>query len=320
MKKLVLLSLFFATITQAQVVDIPDVNFKTRLITANSSNSTTTAATISADGTYYISTVIDTNGNGEIEYSEAAEIDYLNVSTNNGSPNSINSIEGIEAFINLKSLNCAYNLLTSLNLAGLNYLKTLYCIDNMLTQIDFSVLPLLESANCASNQFTTLDFSNNLFFYDLGAANNEQLTTINLQNNVIQNTVYSIQACDGFFNCPNLNLICSDSNEISLIQQMISYSLPTQTVNVENCILGNEVFGIRNEIKIYPNPTSGFVTINSNEIIKSIQLFDVQGRIINTYLINETKSNLDLKTYSNGIYFLKVNTSKGSKIEKIIKE
>lgn len=340
MKKLSLLLLFFATITEAQIVNIPDLNFKTRLITANSSNST--AGNMSADGTYFtVGTVIDTNGNGEIEFSEATEIDYLNVSTYFGSPSSISSIQGIEAFVNLKLLNCSYNiintlevsnltnlqyficndnLLTSLNLSGLNYLKSIRCSGNLLTDVDFSVLPLLESAGCASNQFVSLDFSNNLFFYDLGAANNLQLTSINLQNGVTQNTAWGIQACDGFSNCPNLNFICADSNEISLVQQMISFSLPGQTVNVENCLLGSDAFAFNDNLKIYPNPTSGFVSINSNEKIKSIELIDAQGRIINAILVNDTKLDLDISTYSNGIYFLKITTDKGSKVEKIIKE
>ena len=117
---------------QAQIVNIPDLNFKTRLITANSSNST--AGTMSADGTYFIGgTVIDTNGNGEIEFSEAAEIDYLNVSTYFGSPSSISSIQGIEAFVNLKLLNCSYNNISTLEVSNLTNLQFFICHYLLLT-------------------------------------------------------------------------------------------------------------------------------------------------------------------------------------------
>ena len=340
MKKLFFLFLFLSTIAQSQVVNIPDSMFKARLLSATYDASV--AATASSDGTYFIGgTIIDTNGNGEIEFSEAATIDYLNVSTYNGSPNAISSIEGIEAFTNLKILNCSDNnistlevsnltsliglncndnLLTSLNLSGLNNLKSIRCSGNLLTDIDFSVVPLLESAGCSTNQFVTLDFSNNPFFYDLGAANNLQLTTINLQNNVIQNTALGILTCDGFGNCPNLTLICSDSNEISQLQQMISYTLPNQSVVVENCLLASQDFTSGNEITIYPNPASSEVTIKAGTTIKSIQLFDVQGRIISTHLVENLETKLPIANFSNGIYFIKITTANGIKIQKLLKK
>lgn len=74
------------------------------------------------------------------------------------------------------------------------------------------------------------------------------------------------------------------------------------------------------EFEYYPNPTKESITINSNINIKSIQLYDVQGRILTTKLVNETQSNLDISNYSNGIYFVKVTSEKGSKVVKIIKE
>ena len=74
-----------------------------------------------------------------------------------------------------------------------------------------------------------------------------------------------------------------------------------------------------NTIAIYPNPTHSILNIKSESTIKSVQLFDVQGRLLQTSLVNETNSVLDISEKSNGIYFLKVTSDNGIKTEKIIK-
>lgn len=77
---------------------------------------------------------------------------------------------------------------------------------------------------------------------------------------------------------------------------------------------------IDNTVKIYPNPASDFVQIEANSSIKSIQLFDAQGRVLTTKIPDNIQANMDISTYQNGIYFLKVKTETGIKVEKIVKE
>ena len=85
-------------------------------------------------------------------------------------------------------------------------------------------------------------------------------------------------------------------------------------------LLSNTVFEADDSVVMYPNPASHTVSVTANNMIKSIQTYDIQGRIINTNLINDTKTNLDISNYSDGIYFIKVFTNGGIKTEKIIKE
>jgi uncharacterized repeat protein (TIGR01451 family) len=73
-------------------------------------------------------------------------------------------------------------------------------------------------------------------------------------------------------------------------------------------------------IKIYPNPTKGNVNINCKNNIKSIQLFDVQGRVLQTEIVNETSKVIDVSSKAKGVYFLKILSDKGSKVEKIVRE
>lgn len=85
-------------------------------------------------------------------------------------------------------------------------------------------------------------------------------------------------------------------------------------------LLSNSIPVFDDSVTVYPNPTTGNVNINSNFNIKSIELYDIQGRILETSFENSNTIKFDISEKQNGIYFLKVNTENGSKIVKIIKE
>ena len=87
----------------------------------------------------------------------------------------------------------------------------------------------------------------------------------------------------------------------------------------ENTVLNNDNYSFF-DFEYYPNPTKDIININSNYNIKSIQLLDLQGRLLETKLVNETQSSFNIANYSNGIYFVKVTSDKGTKTIKIIKE
>ncbi|MBC7640848.1 MAG: T9SS type A sorting domain-containing protein [Flavobacterium sp.] len=82
--------------------------------------------------------------------------------------------------------------------------------------------------------------------------------------------------------------------------------------------LNNTSFMIDNSVSIAPNPSTSKINIFSKTEIKTMQLFDIQGRIIESFIGN--KNILDISNQANGIYFLKITTENGAKIEKIVKE
>ena len=69
-------------------------------------------------------------------------------------------------------------------------------------------------------------------------------------------------------------------------------------------------------ISIYPNPTSELINIKSNEKISLIELVDVSGRVIKTFLSLQNK--IDIRTLTNGMYVLKVWFASGAKVEEKI--
>lgn len=106
------------------------------------------------------------------------------------------------------------------------------------------------------------------------------------------------------------------------------YNFPiiTNEAKTTFAVLSNSGFVLDNSISVYPNPANSKININLDcndnlnckNSIKSIEIYDVQGRILETII--ENKNVIDISNKSNGIYFLKINTVKGSKVERIIKE
>ena len=149
MKKIyfLLLAFSFFTIANAQIVNIPDANFKAKLLAANTTNSI-------AKNLLGVNFKIDANSDGEIQETEALQVSNLAVNLSK-----IASLVGIEKFINLQTLDCNSNQLTSINLLTLQNLQTLNCNSNQLTSIDVITLQNLKSLACSNNQLTTLNLS-----------------------------------------------------------------------------------------------------------------------------------------------------------------
>lgn len=73
-------------------------------------------------------------------------------------------------------------------------------------------------------------------------------------------------------------------------------------------------------LSIYPNPTNSIITItNSKSNIKSIELYDFQGRILQTEKVNKTDIQLDVSNYQIGTYLFKIITNNGAIFRRFIK-
>ncbi|WP_282068536.1 T9SS type A sorting domain-containing protein [Olleya namhaensis] len=101
------------------------------------------------------------------------------------------------------------------------------------------------------------------------------------------------------------------------------YNFPIQTNDANTTyqqLLSTTAYGIDQNVTIYPNPVKNWVTISSKENIKSVSVFDVQGRVLQTQITSNREVKIDLSNRSDGVYFIKIQTEKGIKVEKVIKQ
>jgi len=79
---------------------------------------------------------------------------------------------------------------------------------------------------------------------------------------------------------------------------------------------------INSTLLLYPNPTSGEVTLEIPEVEKewTYQIIAITGQILKVGTINTIKSNLSLKGYNNGVYFLQLSSEKQTETIGIVKQ
>jgi hypothetical protein len=90
---------------------------------------------------------------------------------------------------------------------------------------------------------------------------------------------------------------------------------------IQSIITGTELNVSQVDIKLYPNPTTRFLSISTSEaLIKRIQFLDMKGSIILDYKsINCAYFECDITNISSGLYNLKIYTDKGLINRRILK-
>jgi Leucine-rich repeat (LRR) protein len=95
------------------------------------------------------------------------------------------------------------------------------------------------------------------------------------------------------------------------------YNFPIRTNDAETIFQALQVPGFTdNPVSVYPNPSNGIVHVNTESEVHSLELFDVQGRLLQ---ISRNTKSIDLSQRSNGLYFLRIKTDRGAKVEKLIR-
>jgi len=89
----------------------------------------------------------------------------------------------------------------------------------------------------------------------------------------------------------------------------------TRTLVVEN-VMGIEPAG--NSIRLFPNPTTGLLTIEGATQADAFFVTDALGKQITT--LSSTGNSLDLRAVPSGIYFLSLQHASGVKVFRIVKE
>jgi len=118
----------------------------------------------------------------------------------------------------------------------------------------------------------------------------------------------------------NENAIFQDSSSLQTLAFVSAYGqydfiLTSSYVNMNTCtdsdivritFLHSSQQGIDSEdntsLEIFPNPASEYISISSDRIINSAQIFDINGKLIK--LVSDTFENIDISGLEQGMYFV----------------
>ncbi len=134
---------------------------------------------------------------------------------------------------------------------------------------------------------------------------NGQIGTLSIV--VVDNITGKTDAAESTFSFSDVTAIKINRDLVPVISESLTIESEENTAITENVI---------SDIYIYPNPANDVVYLNNNsgELIESIKISDVTGRILielNNQLNNTTA--IDISSLTSGNYFIEINT--GSKIE-----
>ena len=121
----------------------------------------------------------------------------------------------VSGLTNLQKLDCSYNQLPSLYVTGLTNLAFLFCSNNQLPSIDVSGLANLYELRCKGNQLTSLNVLGLTNVRYLSCDGNQLMSLFIKNANIFWNDL-------DFSNNPNLNYICADEEDLSLVQNKIN--------------------------------------------------------------------------------------------------
>jgi hypothetical protein len=214
--------------------------------------------------------------------------------------------------------------------------------------------------NCSN--LTTLNFNaiNCTDIHDGWLHNCTSLATINIENDVqiIPNDAFrycpsvtsltignSVVKIGKFaFNGANLNSITSYSCTPPAIEQYtflsVSNTIPihvpcgyesnyktanywNEFTNYTECVGITEAEFDKINIKVYPNPTTGELRIESSDLqIDNVQIFDIVGKLVLLSPVSSQSQEtvINIAHLTNGTYFVKLKTDKGELTKKVIKE
>ncbi|MGO2356994.1 T9SS type A sorting domain-containing protein [Mesonia sp.] len=270
---------------------------------------------------------IDSDGivNGQVLTSDIAQVTHLDLSTSNHLP-----IETLTTGVSWNKSLKGFTSLKVLNVSGIGYWGGIYDVA--------PVLDLTEVTNLEELYFTNTgtDFMNEIYVIFLG--NNPNLKVIESFDTGRLSTI-DLKGSD--LNTINLNInLEGDTNDFGCCGNIcVNVTNPVDAQNEQglyanwNVIYTNNsglsitysddcdlFFDIKNHelkaIKIYPNPVTSNLYIETTQNYEQVEIYTLQGRLIKSFLPQEHYNIAELPS---GLYFVKVKSKNRETIQKLIK-
>ncbi|MBQ3733016.1 MAG: fibronectin type III domain-containing protein [Bacteroidales bacterium] len=119
-------------------------------------------------------------------------------------------------------------------------------------------------------------------------------------NGLAAGTTYSIQ----------VQANCGDGN----LSEWSSAVTGTTTTGIDSWLA--------NSVSLYPNPAKEYVDIrvDGDLNVKAMEVYDVYGKLINTVIVTENPTRINVSGLANGMYFVRVTTEEGMVTKTFVKQ
>ncbi|PCJ24494.1 MAG: hypothetical protein COA97_09585 [Flavobacteriales bacterium] len=333
-----LIIVFSNIVINAQIVSIPDANFKNYLLNNSSVNINSDTEIQVTEANAFTGTLFADNKN----ISDLTGIeDFINLTILHCFSNQLTNLN-LSNSPNLIELNCSFNQLTSLNIMGNTALVNLFAGNNLLTSITLTSNTALKTLDIPNNQLSSLDVSSNPNLLIFKSSKNP-ITSLNINNSfsiqtfIVEGT--QITSLD-LSNHSDLDILWLDSNNLSILNikndsnivlpffrargnpnliciqvddSSWSYNnwtaIDATSFFSTNCSVGiNEITKNNFNVAIYPNPANSYFNLeitNQQPLEKlTLQIMDVTGKVVKQAAIRNTLNKVDVSNIPKGYYII----------------
>ncbi len=182
-------------------------------------------------------------------------------------------------------------------------------IDNNGTEYTESFVPIMGSAWIEkASDYYAIDFDWLVVSYQ--ANGSEEWVQI---EDTIHSEVFDAQICE--WNTEGINsgsytiklTMCDnsdDTNQVEVVKQIVLTENPT---NVKD-------YSLNNIIKVFPNPTTGIINIEA-ENLTNVTIYSIEGRLIENF---DKTNQIDLSFLKTGIYLISIKNNLQNNIQRVV--
>jgi Leucine-rich repeat (LRR) protein len=302
MKKYFIFFLFLASILNGQNIIFTDNNLK---------NALTTFVCVDINNDGNPDSDADIDNNGEISVSEALLVNSLFLENKN-----ISSLNGLEYFTNLETLDVYQNLITTINFANFpnlkdiaisnnhltnitiannNVIKYIFADNNQISSVDITNCNSLDAISLIANQISSINLQSLPLLTNLSLSNNQltsfnaynfpELITLEINNNNLTSLNFSNSNKIQLLYCTNNNLTTLNLSNLLHLSQVRCYNNNLQSVNLQNTPLLNNFWCQNNNITSLDFSTSPSLAVLVAENNSLVYLNLKNGTLGTTYAI-----------------------------------
>jgi uncharacterized Ntn-hydrolase superfamily protein len=114
-------------------------------------------------------------------------------------------------------------------------------------------------------------------------------------------------------------------------QPYLRLTVPTQGSGIEPIDVLQDLYDqflavndnpLNNKVEVYPNPAINELKLqlDASIIAESIEVFDINGKLLHTEKMNSSSKSIDISRYAKGLYFLKLNAQSGEITVRFVKK
>ncbi|TBN04896.1 T9SS type A sorting domain-containing protein [Hyunsoonleella flava] len=130
------------------------------------------------------------------------------------------------------------------------------------------------------------------------------------------------QALPNKTNAEIMQLVKESASQYSAPDNFLGHGIPDLQLALNTGLITNPGQRADFDVKLFPNPVNDllYVSLNSEDDTATVRFYNILGKKINSFLVSTEHNEIDMSSFSSGIYLARIDTENISKTIKIIKQ